>query len=1060
MEDPRDIVRSNWSNAQKIRSDIMAKITSLKKERGTTNITSLFEEVEQTMAEFRLACMNVLAFDFEYAASKNVELSLWQVHTFLNGEYRKVMGRLLAQNQVVVRRKLEKQYRGFLRIAQSFYRVYIQQLSSRFYIPELHQVAHGTDIAPEKIPPPDSTPPPQLRPMILKSCQITLVRLGDLVRYRCQMAEKVSNSSTNFDKALEYYGLANTIDPDDGSAHHQLAVLYQLQNRHLDIVYHFYRSVCTTKPHELGVTNLEREFRGLEGSSTARKGPIKDPSETMVTWFLRLHAYFFQGEPFSQQAELEEEVLHRIEMAMKSGNDEAILRRMTFINIAAYDVAMEKVKAHWTLQGSQSAQFLLRFNIRTVLIILRVLKAALLDESATSQAPEIESGIHAGDDTESPLCFSPLLMRIFPLFRIYISWIYVSRADANAYREFLEPYISEVYRLLSDTLTLLNAVNDQAITTITSKYLLPEDTEALGLKPFSDQRLPLFLHAAIGDVAGEEQSKHRKTRKPRQRAFGRLYNPHTETIWRIRDIVFCGILLAGSSSYPLAMGLKSHEGRTIECWDFTNEVSRLASVDEATMSRMLNKLKLGNVETTPVDLVHNKSDLQTSSEEPSKAVARRQSIIDHDESIKTIDKSIDKGKSVQERPPSSFLDTDLSGDTEMVNMVNKLLDPADDSRPQSSQTQGDTSYGMNTSLANEIFGRLATDCAQPSTVTKTIPSLPWDYFYDPTLSRPTSQGKNQSALGGDYVPRSPHGQLGGFEGSSYLTNLSTRTHQAQLQHDPKEAYRAIVHNSPGPSQGTPTFKSHQSRASRGSKDIPRSAIVDSSLYAQQTLPGSMQSPDLFTSRVGPTPFLDPQRSTSRTSGSPYSPQDTSPHLGQPRSAFSPNYMERSVSQLGATPNLHSPSRIAGLSNSSEQYGGLQGSRNHFQDASSPIGNETGLLPVRNQGQRLESLAPGQSRHPISSWPLEPLRTGSDFSFSHPSSVYVSTQTVAPGPPTTTAINGNRYNPSPSYGRPGSGYNTNYNRMKTLLDPKGDSYERDREAFESALLDDTPKQRPK
>lgn len=101
---------------------------------------------------FRLACMNVLAFDFEYAASKNVEQFLWQVHTFLNGEYRKVMGRLLAQNQVVVRRKLEKQYRGFLRTAQSFYRVYIQRLSSRFHIPELHQVAHGTDVEPETIP--------------------------------------------------------------------------------------------------------------------------------------------------------------------------------------------------------------------------------------------------------------------------------------------------------------------------------------------------------------------------------------------------------------------------------------------------------------------------------------------------------------------------------------------------------------------------------------------------------------------------------------------------------------------------------------------------------------------------------------------------------------------------------------------------------------------------------------------------------------------------------------------------------------------------------------------
>ncbi|KAI2623874.1 hypothetical protein GGS26DRAFT_212810 [Hypomontagnella submonticulosa] len=1052
MEDPRDIVRSNWSDAQKIRSDIMAKISSLKKERGTTNITSLFEQVEQTMAEFRLACMNVLAFDFEYAASKNVEQFLWQVHTFLNGEYRKVMGRLLAQNQVVVRRKLEKQYRGFLRTAQSFYRVYIQRLSSRFHIPELHQVAHGTDVEPETIPPPDSTPPPQIRPMILKSCQITLVHLGDLVRYRCQMAEKVSNSSTNFDKALEYYGLANTIDPDDGSAHHQLAVLYQLQGRHLDIVYHFYRSICITKPHELGATNLEREFKGLESSSAARKGPIKDPSETMVTWFLRLHAYFFQGEPFSSQVELEEEVLHRIEIALKSGTDEAILRRMTFINIAAYDVAMEKVKANWTLQGSQSAQFLLRFNIRTVLVLLRVLKGALLDESATSSAPETESGSHVGDDAESPVCFSPILTRLFPLFRIYISWIYVSRAEANAYREFLEPYVSEAYRLLSDTLTLLNAVNDQAVTTTSSKYLLLEDTEALGLKPFSDRNLPLFLHGGAKDIPDKEQSTEHKTHKPRQRAFGRLYNPHTEAIWRIRDIVFCGVLLAGSSSYPLVMGLKLHEGRTIECWDFTNEASQLASIDEMSMSRMLNKLKLGHAETAPEDLVQSNSDLQTSSEEAGKTITRHH-ITDDDDAVP---KLLDKGKSIQEQAPSSLLDTDLSGDSEMVNMVNKLLDPADDSRPQSSLTQGDTSYGMNTSIADEIFGRLATDCAQPSTVSKTIPSLPWDYFYDPTSNRPTSQGKNQLASAGDYVPRSAHGQLGGFEGSSYLTDLGTRTHQAQLHHDPKGPYGT---NSPGPSPSAPFFKGHQGRGSRGSKDIPRSAVVDTSLYAQQTLPGSMQTPDSFTRRVGPSPFLDPQRSTSRMSGSPYSPVATSPHLNRPMSNFSPNYMERSVSQLGTTPNLQSPPETAGLGKPFAQYGGLQGARNPFHNASSPIDNEASLPPSRNQGQRPDSIAPGQSRHPISSWPLEPVKSGTDFSFSHPSSVYGGTQTVAPGPPRTTVINGNYYNSSPAYGaRPSPGYNNN--RTGPLLNPEDGSYEYDRRAFESALLEDTSKQHRK
>lgn len=38
-------------DAQEIRSDIMAKINSMKKERGSMNATSRFEEVENVLAQ-------------------------------------------------------------------------------------------------------------------------------------------------------------------------------------------------------------------------------------------------------------------------------------------------------------------------------------------------------------------------------------------------------------------------------------------------------------------------------------------------------------------------------------------------------------------------------------------------------------------------------------------------------------------------------------------------------------------------------------------------------------------------------------------------------------------------------------------------------------------------------------------------------------------------------------------------------------------------------------------------------------------------------------------------
>ncbi|KAI2466022.1 hypothetical protein F4781DRAFT_434844 [Annulohypoxylon bovei var. microspora] len=1029
MESPRDKARASWGEAQKIRSDIVEKLSN----RGTTETTSRFEDLEKTIAEFRLACMNVVANDFEYAVGKQVEYHLWQAHVNLNGEYRKVMSRLLSQNQVVVRRKLEKQYRGFLKISQSFYRVYIQQLSGRFYIPELHQVAYGTDIELPEPPSPDSKPPSQLRTMILKSCQITLVHLGDLVRYRCQMSEKLSNQ--NFDKAIAYYSLAHTINPDDGSAHHQLAVLYQLQGRHFDIVYHFHRSICVTKPSELGVSNLGREFKGLENSHAGRKGP-KDPCETMITWFLRLHAYFFQGEPFSQQAELEEEVLHRIELSLKSDVDETILRKMMFINIAAYDIALDKVKSAWTMQGSQSAQFLLRFNIRTVLILLRVLKTGLLDESATSTTSESERGDQ--ENAESPIGFSQLLIKLFPLFRIYISWIYISRADAKNYREFLEPYVSDVYRLLADTLTLLNATIGQATITTPSRYLLLEDTEALGLKPLSDRNLPLFSQAeGIPDLVDPNPPKKHKIRKPRQRVFGRQYKPHTEAIWRIRDIVYCGVLLAGSSTFPLTIGLKQLDGREIECWDFTIEPSQAASTDEANMLRVLNKLKLADTKAEPEESEQKAPD----------AALEDVNMAHHGEdetSPEPYNQSY-KGKSVEEEAPSSLLDTDLSGDSEMVNMVNKLLDPLDDSRPQSSQTQGDTSYGMNTATANEVFGRLTTDSAQPSPASKAIPSLPWGYFYAPTPKHSGSQSNNQLSSDGDYVPRSAHGQLDGFDSSPYLSNLAITKTQAH-----RDAREQPAHESPRLSQGAPRFDNHQNKGSRDSLEISRSAVLDSltsALYAQHGL-NPQPAQDSYTGRMGTSPYLGPQK-TSATN---------SPYLSKLGINQGSSYMERSASQHTAASNLQSPLGSAGFSQPIRNSGGYQKLPGPFENISSPFSNEGGFATPGSQTKANGRSAPGPPQQ-YSPWSQEPARTNSTFSFSHPSSLFGGTPTVPQGgPPNTVFSNGNYYNASTPFGRLGPGHNnrddpTRYrNQIKNYLGEEDASYDYDQKVLQSAWMD--------
>ncbi|KAI0480429.1 hypothetical protein GGR56DRAFT_273009 [Xylariaceae sp. FL0804] len=989
MEDPRDIARKIWSEAQTIRNGILGKITALENERGKSfNYTTRFENIDRTLAEFRLACMKVIFHDFEYGVKKRVEYSLWQLHSQLNNVYRSVLSRLSEQNQVVQRRKLDKLYRGFLKTSESFYRVYIQRLSARFNIPELRQAAYATELELSAAVAEDVSHSAPLRSMVLKSCQTTLVRLGDLARYRCQASDKPSKP--NFEKALDYYGLANTLDSNDGTAHHQMAVLNQLEGQHLDIVYHLHRSIAIANPFQLALNNLEQEFRGLQNPSHGRRGPTKNPPEAMITWFVRLHAFFFQGKQFSQQTELEEEVLHRVEIAMKSEGTEAPLLKMILINIAAYDVATKKVQSSWTMEKSQSCQFLLRFNVRTVAALLRLLKTAL------EECPKTDTGAQAQEvDEECGFTFSASMMRLLPFLRIYISWIFVSRADFIQYQDYLEPYVRDVYRSLAEVLTLLTIYVDPAIGTASSKYLLTEDTEAQGLRPLSDTILPLFF--IVEEEKASDSERPRMTAKPRQADFGRQFKQQTETVWRLRDIVYCGILLAKSSEFPLAFTTKSQTGSQLGTWFYTDEAPTPVASDVPSMSTVVSKLKVADFQpasepTEPRAL--NVSTTSTTASSPQNRESR---------SFQSGSQSA-RGESLDQPLPAR--DTDPSQDSQMIDMVNKLLDPVEDARPRSSHLQEETSYGMTTSTANEIFGQFRSSPAQPSPTSKTIPSLPWAYFYTPTPHRSNSQGQNELQAHDNYVPRTASAQLGPFDSSACLQNIGAPFNQPV--HGNFNAKKADADSPLGFPTGVSMASESYQYDPLGSLETSRNAVLGSltsALYAQHGLTlGNPQTSAPFD-RLPGSP-LRAQTSSSGGSGSALSRGLNSPVGNTVKGAMGTSYMERSGSQRAAVGNLPSPLGAPGQGKLSTKP---QGRRNGtgqsprqvsltdsfdawqlYSGAPGRSGSSAEVLEHQQQHQpQLQGLPP---------WLQDATAAGDpSFAFSHPSSLFGGTPAQAPAP---------------------------------------------------------------
>lgn len=291
------------------------------------------------LTEFRLrfACVTTIFLDFELAASESTEELLWQLHSTINGEYRRILTKLRQDSRVVEKRKVETKYGHFLRIAQKFYKGYIQRLSARYDIDELKRVARGIEVEEMQAKVVISPVPDRLHKMVLNSCHSTLIRLGDLARYRVQAKHKKS-----YDMALAFYSLGHDLMPDSGFAFHQMGIVNIEEGNHLDVVYHFYRAWAVEKPHPMAKQNLEAKFKSLANQNAIQRSKASSSSahEAFVLWFLRLHALFYKGDPISaQHHELEREVMHRLAMAAKDPTCAHILLKMALVNMSASCIA-------------------------------------------------------------------------------------------------------------------------------------------------------------------------------------------------------------------------------------------------------------------------------------------------------------------------------------------------------------------------------------------------------------------------------------------------------------------------------------------------------------------------------------------------------------------------------------------------------------------------------------------------------------------------------------------------------------------------------------------------
>ncbi|KAF9890940.1 hypothetical protein FE257_005197 [Aspergillus nanangensis] len=499
-----------------------------------------FAEITQFLSVFRAACQNAILQDFELARSINVENRLWDSHLKINNRFRKLLARFREESgkkkRPVEKRKLEKHYLEFIKSSQRFYRGFIQQLSSHFGgIPELEKVARKFNFDNPPVEDYPTSVPQELRKYILLSCHATLIRLGDLSRYR---ETELVSKDRNWGPAIGYYDLATVIYPASGTSHNQLAVIALADGNHLRATYHLYRALAADESHPSARGNLEIEFRKITNAWVKRELiPPEDagiPGRALAPWFVYLHAQCYKGSDFPEHDELESEVLSQLAVDLKERSLEGTLQKFCLINIAAEDLSRARQNEEPT---SNSSLFFQRINVKTFFTLLQILLAEV--ERFAVEDP------HHGDAKTSPDRVTVVGRRILPALRNYSSWLLtVSHLLVGQKEEKDTPLavqVTEFWKIYANTLTLLASTFD-VVHLPEIDYLLEEDEETLCFVPLNKKSTT----RRYWDINGQP--------KPQMNDPGVERNhPNIEMLYRIREFVIDGLDLVVSNKIPVAL---------------------------------------------------------------------------------------------------------------------------------------------------------------------------------------------------------------------------------------------------------------------------------------------------------------------------------------------------------------------------------------------------------------------------------------------------------------------------------------------------------------------------
>lgn len=309
-------------------------------------------------------------------------------------------------------------------------------------------------------------------------------------------------------------------------------------------------------------------------------------------------------------------------------------------------------------------------------------------------------------------------------------WLAARRHEIFAAGEALGTVLPDMIKALSKVFSLLCNDTYTQENLASCPYLLAEDVDTQGLLPLSMEQVPLACRSYFNENG---------TLKPRLPSQENQLDPFQEMLARILDILRCAYFLAEDNSCPLTYRV-SEGGLVFEYQDVPamNNVPAINSVP--VMNNAPEPMSIVNSPVRELKVnTKNPGRQRTASDNRQPDNRQTENRPPAHEDVRNAPLTSPQPQAqpqAQPRAPSPA----QSESTFILGMLTPFLKPPISDATQSSHRSSDeTSYGMHSATANEVFGMIQQPEPSPtgSITSGKLKPLPWDWVYTPTPHKAT-----------------------------------------------------------------------------------------------------------------------------------------------------------------------------------------------------------------------------------------------------------------------------------------------------------------------------------